>query len=251
VVIAGLGDYPDTIEDRSIRIEMKPRRHDEELEGFRRRVVAPQAAGLRERIVAWVEDHANELTNYYPKMPDGIADRAADVWEPIVILADKCGPNLAMEAREAAMELQQGARSAPAQHPIQLLEDLWVLFSEDDSDFMTTKKIVDRLASDHPDRWQGLLTPRRLAGLLRPFNARPTDRRVGTQTLKCYLRADFVDAWSRYLKRGAPTATAAITVDLSPGESPRLPEKRKRPDPRPNRKIRRRRLPEKNRDGVV
>ena len=45
----------------------------------------------------------------------------------------------------------------------------------------------------------GPLTRHRLAQLLAPFGIRPQTIRVGTATAKGYLRAQFDDAFGRYL----------------------------------------------------
>src|ERR1700674_435281 len=56
VVLAGIGNLPDTVADRSIPIRMKRRADGESIERFRRRDVEPEAQELRSRISRWACD---------------------------------------------------------------------------------------------------------------------------------------------------------------------------------------------------
>lgn len=51
--IAGIGQLPDTVADRSIPIRLKRKGPNEAVERFRRRNVLGQANEIRERIPAW------------------------------------------------------------------------------------------------------------------------------------------------------------------------------------------------------
>jgi hypothetical protein len=55
--IAGIGQLPDTVADRSIPIQLKRKGPNEAVERFRRRNVLGQANDVRERIPAWVAQH--------------------------------------------------------------------------------------------------------------------------------------------------------------------------------------------------
>ncbi len=56
--LAGIGDLPDTILDRSVIIAMKRRAPHEQLEPFRERLVRDETSALRDRIEAWATEHA-------------------------------------------------------------------------------------------------------------------------------------------------------------------------------------------------
>jgi hypothetical protein len=98
VALAGIGDLPDTILSRSVVIKMRRRAPDEKVEPFRRRVHAPLGEVLFWRLVDWAGSVAERATGAWPKMPDGVRDRDADVWEALLAVADLAGGNLA-EAR--------------------------------------------------------------------------------------------------------------------------------------------------------
>jgi len=87
VAMAGLGWLPDTIKTRAVIIKMR-RRHDGEMvEPYRRRVHAVVGFPIRDTVAAWAASASVE----WPDLPDGIQDRDADVWEPLIAVADAIG----------------------------------------------------------------------------------------------------------------------------------------------------------------
>jgi len=95
VALAGLGKLPDTILTRSIVIRMRRRAPDEHIEPYRARVHEPEGWKLRGMLADWTATVAEQLTGYWPEMPPGVTDRPADVWEPLLAVADCAGGPLA------------------------------------------------------------------------------------------------------------------------------------------------------------
>ena len=79
--IAGIGNLPTTVADRSIPIRLKRRAPSEPVARFRERI----ARGEAERIAFPADVH---LVDAEPHVPDELNDRAADSWEPLLALAD-------------------------------------------------------------------------------------------------------------------------------------------------------------------
>src|SRR5262249_37675381 len=102
VALAGLGWLPDTLMSRSIVIRMRRRAPDEKVDPYRRRYNEKEGHGLRDRIDVWARSRLNELTTAVPETPVGVEDRAADVWEPLLAIADSVGKNWPKRARAAA-----------------------------------------------------------------------------------------------------------------------------------------------------
>jgi len=100
VAVAGLRDLPDTLASRCIFIRMKRRAPDEQVESFRIRYHAPEAKAIKEALEQWCAAH--DVTGAEPTLPDGIQDRAADCWEPLLAIADKAGSDWPVRARKAA-----------------------------------------------------------------------------------------------------------------------------------------------------
>ena len=118
---------------------------------------------------------------YWPEMPPGVEDRSADVWEALLAVADKAGGEWPKRARVACVALVAELRDGVPSLGIKLLTDLKVIF--DGHDHKPTHDILRALYAIEESPWSELrgkpLTPRGLANLLRPYNVKPRDVRVG------------------------------------------------------------------------
>jgi len=204
VALAAIGHLPGTIEDRSIKIGMRRRRAEESVERLRLDRTDGLEASQR-KAVRWAIDHAAELAAADPEVPDGITNRAADNWRPLLAVAEAVGGAWPERARHAAVLLTREHADDSGAPGIMLLVDLRELFDRDPTGVLFTRGILTAL-HDREDRpWgefrQGRqMTPRQMAELLRPYGI-PTNQTVrrGAHTGKGYRAADFADAWERYL----------------------------------------------------
>lgn len=201
VALAGLGDLPDTILTRSVIIRMRRRAPGEQVEAYRRRVHSPQGHALRDRLASWAGTVVDKLTDAWPDMPDGIEDRDADVWEPLLAVADAAGGDWPTRARVAAVSLVTLSKESTPSLGIRLLTDLRAVFS--DREAMSTADILNALIGMEEAPWGDLrgkpLNDRGLANRLRPYGVKSKQVRVGSWTGKGYARDDLHDAWVRYL----------------------------------------------------
>jgi hypothetical protein len=99
--IATIGHLDDTLASRCIVIRMQRKMEGEECE----RLKMMKATELKRRCARFVLDHAAEITNADPPMPAGLTNRAADIWEPLFVLADLAGGIWRELARQAALGL--------------------------------------------------------------------------------------------------------------------------------------------------
>ncbi|MDP9337026.1 MAG: DUF3631 domain-containing protein [Actinomycetota bacterium] len=203
VALAGLGGLPDTIQDRSIPIKLKRRSKGEEVDKLRRRDVVPDADQLRAQIVGWVEAHLDELVEATPEVPDVLPDRAADIWEPLLAIADAAGGNWPGRARTAAVALNAAPDDVDESLNVRLLADVRSILEHVESGRIASVDLVGRLQTDEETPWDDRLTPGRLALRLRSFGIRPHAIREGSGVFKGYQVDDFADAWDRYLS-GTP-----------------------------------------------
>ena len=65
---------------------------------------SPEGAEIRDHLVRWAVS-LHGIGEGYPVMPDGITDRDADVWEPLLAVADAAGGEWPERARVAAVAL--------------------------------------------------------------------------------------------------------------------------------------------------
>jgi len=209
VALAGLGDLPDTLMSRSIVVRMRRRAPGETVQPYRQRVHALEGRELHDRLVDWTAGIGDELAAAWPTMPVGVEDRPADVWEPLLAVADAAGGVWPERARSACVELVQVAASGEASLGVRLLGELREVFGEADALF--TETILDRLHKLDEAPWADLrgkpLDGRRLARMLAQYEVRSTTVKVDGKALKGYRREHLHDAWTRYL---APVPQQAL-----------------------------------------
>jgi hypothetical protein len=87
VALAGLGWLPDTILSRSVIVRMRRRSQGEKVEQFRRRIHERQGHQVKALIQQWAE--VAEIA--WPELPPEIQDRDADIWEPLIAIAESGG----------------------------------------------------------------------------------------------------------------------------------------------------------------
>lgn len=201
-VLAGIGKLPDTVADRSIPIRMLKRKRTETVEKFREahasREAEPIAAALAAAIAA--SPPAREA-----HVPDELPDRAADAWEPLLAIADAAGGTWPGRARRAALILHAD-RADDDSLGLRLLADTRVVFDRMEIDRLPTVTIIDALKADEEAPWvddRHPLTPERLARLLKPFEIRSRQMKVGNVNVRGFLRDSFADSWDRYLSEPA------------------------------------------------
>jgi Protein of unknown function (DUF3631) len=215
--LAGIGELPDTIEDRAAVIKMRPRIHDEKVEPYR---IGRDQKGLndiRDRLARWAASVHDDAQKYaaYQNVDVPVDDRAADVWEPLLIVAELAGGNWPLVAREACKEMcaQATAEDGDYSPGQQLLFDIREVFGS--ADFLGSTELVYKLKDLHDSPWgDEMLTPARLASKLGKYDIRPRPNHSGK--LRGYYRPQFRDAWKRYLpeKPSEPSEPSEVYPDL-------------------------------------
>jgi hypothetical protein len=201
VALAGIGTLPDTITDRSVVITMRRRAKGEHVEKLRRRQLEIDGTHLYGRLAGWAQRVSDSVKVAEPAMPIGVEDRRADVWEPLLAIADAAGGDWPTVARRACTELNaEMMESDDSSWGVRFLGDVRLVFHEaGDPDRMRTADLVDKLRAIDDGPWDDL-TPYKLSAKLKPFGVGPRQIRFdATTSAKGYLRSDLSDPWSRYL----------------------------------------------------
>lgn len=102
LAVAGLRDLPDALATRAIIIRMRRRSPDETVEPFRIKLHVPEAVPIKDELVEWCEWAAGRLPRE-PDLPTGVVDRAADIWEPLIAIADVASGSWPALSRAAAV----------------------------------------------------------------------------------------------------------------------------------------------------
>ena len=215
VAVAGLGDLPDTIISRAVVIRMKRRAPGVHVEAYRRRKHEPQGAEIRVKLESWAQTVVNSLMDVEPEMPAGVEDRAADVWEPLLAVADAAGGEWPKLARKAAVTFVTESKRSTPSLGVKLLEDIRSVFNNRDA--LPTSELLEELNKLDESPWATVQKGR-------PLNAEGLSRRLGKYGIKPeqirppggkqfrgYGSAALADAWSRYLPPLPPTGQEPVT----------------------------------------
>lgn len=212
--LAGIGNLPDTIMDRSVVVRMRRRAGHEWVAAYRERRDGPALRELGQRVHAWAAGELAALRAAEPDMP--VEDRAADTWEPLVALADLAGESWPDRARRACEVLTSEADDSGQSLGIKLLTDLRTVFGDGEYSRLSSGAIVDRLRELPESPWRSLrglpLDQRGLANLLRPYGVASHVIRIGEGTARGLLAADLADAWARYLPAAGEPAETSVTT---------------------------------------
>jgi hypothetical protein len=195
---------------------MRRRHAGEQVEAFRRRLNEAEGWAIRDRLANWAASEGINIV--WPQLPEQIVDRNADVWEPLIAVADAIGGDWPRRAREAAVALVAEARDAEPSLGIKLLGDLKTVFG--DSTEISSKSILRGLLELDESPWGDLkgkpLDERGLASRLRQYGLKSkTIRLADGTTPKGYSRSDLLDVWQRYLPSSAAAATSATSATSS------------------------------------
>ena len=200
--IAGIGSLPDTVADRSVPIRLTRKLATEDVERFVRRHIQPEAAALRAELELWaplfcVDGHPE------PNGLDELPDRAADICEPLLMIAETCGEEIAARARWAIIALC-GHQREDESRGVRLLADIRAVFDQSDGDRVPSASLASRLAGIEESPWGPRFgcdfDPRALAKLLKEFGIKPRSVRLDDgSTPKGYYRDEFADAWARFI----------------------------------------------------
>ncbi|PJN37963.1 DNA primase [Streptomyces sp. CB02959] len=221
VALAGLGSLPDTILTRSIIIRMRKRAPNEKVEPYRQRIHEKEGHALRDRLAVWADQVRDQVTDAWPELPEGISDRPADVWEPLLAVAEAAGGTWPERARAACVELVAAAKDDDAASiGVRLLTDLrdHVLRG---TDRMPTAAILAILHALEDAPWGDMngrpLTSRGLAKMLGDYVTsdnkpiKPRSIRTSSGVPKGYYAEDLADAWLRYCPPPSPTSATSAT----------------------------------------
>jgi len=137
-------------------------------------------------------------------LPASLHDRAGDIWEPLLVLADLAGGDWPERAREAAVGLTTSAQESC---PIgALLFDLFLVFNGRGAEKLFTREVLDGLSCMKNRPWHSMrrgneMTEVWLAQRLRPYGIKPQTIRVGGDVGRGYLAADFAESLKRYVPK--------------------------------------------------
>lgn len=205
VIIAGIGNLPDTLTDRSITVAMARQAPGEKVERLRQGHHERACEDVRRRLVRWTKDNLCSLRDASPALPDALNDRAQDGWEPLLAIADLAGGDWPEQARKAALSLAGADLAEGEDVAVTLLGDIQAVFNDRGLDRLSSQTLLDALIAMEERPWPTWhhgkpLSARALAERLRPFGVRSgTVRLPDGSTAKGFKIEQFKEAWTRHL----------------------------------------------------
>jgi hypothetical protein len=149
-------------------------------------------------------DNRAALSAVELKAPDRLNDRALDIWEPLLAIAEHVGGDWPKLAADASIALS-GGEAASEERSIELLADIKVAFEASGRDEVTTKALVAALCADEERPWATYnkgkpISDRQVAKLLKEIPILSEDvYPPGERHAKGYKKVRFLDAFERYL----------------------------------------------------
>lgn len=200
--LCGIGSIADTLADRSIPLRLRRKKSNEVTERLSKSSDSLWA-DLRAKIARFVEDNRRIISEADPSGVGGLNDRANDCWEPLLQIAMIAGDEWYKKAINSALVLN-GCDQEPASIATELLSDIKQVFETSSKATFFSYELMMELTRDPDSRWSTWnrgkeMTPRQLSMRLSNFGIRSKTVRRGVDTKKGYQKAQFDDAFERYL----------------------------------------------------
>jgi hypothetical protein len=208
VVLAAIGKTYDTVDDRSLRIDLQKKAEDDGAEDFPQQgdgYTALEAGTtiIRSQCLRWTHDNLDAIVNARVQKLEGLSSRANDNWYSLLAVASVVGAKCLEDAVTAAKAISSLGTEDPT-IKTQLLIDIQKLFKSRKEDKLSSKDICEALAEMDERPWVDWrkgkpITTNQLAWLLRDFRVlSETIRFSSTSTSRGYYKANFKEAWGRY-----------------------------------------------------
>ena len=201
-VLCGIGSLPGTLHDRSIIIRLERAKPGEIRARFDPRHVERETELCR-KLARFVADHMAALELADPKLPDCAFNRLADNWRPLFAVAEIAGRDWPDRCAAAFSKLSSSQDDVESLR-IMLLADIQQVFTDER---IFSKGLIELLTHLAERPWPEVcrgkpITERWLARNLAAFRIRPKLLRIGDDDpARGYEKADFTDAYTRYLPK--------------------------------------------------
>ena len=203
-----------TLEDRSITVELRRRLPDEEITRLR----STRTHHLRElgrRAARWFADNKSSLADADPSLPEGLNDRAQDNWRPLIAVADAVSTDLGQAARDAAIKIAAENIGGEDDAGTLVLADLAAIIKDklmgrppERMKGISSSELVRALVAMNERPWKewkrgSPLTEHSLSKLLKPFSLFAKRIRTGSALIRGYIPIKVLETAERYVKEEA------------------------------------------------
>ena len=204
-LFGGIGNLPDTVASRSIRIEMRRKLESEVVEPFLRRDVRAASVPAKSALEQWATtDVVSQILRLpRPGLIYGISDRQNDIAEPLLAIAQLAGDRWHERLREALCDVFKSTSHVEPSEGVTLLVDIRNAFEEQRADRMQSETLASFLNKVEGRPWADWnmgkgITPNNLARRLKRYKITPRKMRFGDRSLNGYMQEWFNDAWRQF-----------------------------------------------------
>jgi putative DNA primase/helicase len=232
-MLAGIGNLPRTLAERSIRIPLQKKKKGQKSTRLRDRDTQ-EFKGIRARALRWVNDHRARLEEIRDRdevqFPNALGDRDGETWEPLLAIALLAGEEWQKRAMKAATSLS-GASTADDEYGTLLLEHVREIFEAEDTNSIPSKVLLQRLNDNEEWPWRERgkagkpMSLPAMQSTLKGFNIHVEPEPIRMEKYgkqRGYLRAKFEEAWDTCCKprsghnQAADEASSSLAPSLSP-----------------------------------
>ncbi|MBM3734100.1 MAG: DUF3631 domain-containing protein, partial [Acidimicrobiia bacterium] len=223
-VLAGIGELPGTLHDRSLPVKLIRAKPGEVPARFDSRRTASETEVCR-RLARWTADAAPQLETLDPSLPETAFNRLADNWRPLFAIAQTAGGDWPARAVAAFISLTNDDDLDAHGLGTTLLADIRDVLAASRGDRIASVRLAEALAEIEGRPWAEFGKSRRpisanhLARLLRPFGISSHTVRLGDDTAKGYQLDDFQEAFTRYLPAPPLSKRNTVTSPVNIGDS--------------------------------
>ncbi len=201
VALAGIGELPGTLKDRSIIIRLKRAMKGEIQRKFDMRHIDAEQVLCR-KLARWCRDHYPQIKRIDPVMPESMYNRVADNWRPLFAIAQIAGGHWPKLVKDAALALN--AENDDDSIRVRLLADVSAVFATKCVDRISSADLVNTLNGIEDAPWSEYdhgkpISKNKLSRLLKPFGVVSNSVRLGTVVAKGYHLDQFTESFNRYL----------------------------------------------------
>lgn len=225
--IAIIGSLPDTLNDRSIVIQLRRKLIHEKTEKLRH--VEPKLfQDLQRKLLRFASENAELIKNSHTYFPDNIriSDRALDNWEPLLAIAKLAGNAWVEKVYQAARSFSGNDKESL---PIgtELLKDIEKIFQDKLLLKIHTVELINYLCEDEESPWsmyniRGIdkkITPRQLSKLLSPYQISTRNIEIAGVQRKGFDKFQFAETWERYNNKTSSSSPENSVFTAQPSTS--------------------------------
>ena len=213
-VLAGIGQLPETVMDRSIIIEMKRKLPSQKIVNIRR-ADNKLFEAIQYQLTHWSLSITENFKGLIPNEIAELNDRANDNWDPLLAIANTLGGNWNEDAIKSALKLSSSQEDTLSNGE-QLLTDIHEVLLNFAHAAIGTMELISLLSKDDEKLWQHYdkgrnITAAQLSKMLKPFHIKPVQFRNGNKQMRGYYANDFSDAVERYVSKNSVTDVTDVT----------------------------------------